>query len=710
MNFTKTINTMSTIKFKIIFLLVGIIISISSCNNKKEQATEIIWDKWGVPHIYAQSDSAAFYAEGYAQMHLHANLILELYGKSRGRAAEYWGKNYLENDLLIHRLGFPELAKKWGAKQNPELVKLIQSFVNGMNAYAEENPNAFAEKNKVVFPIQYNDINLHYLYIIYTKFVGGGELGTVKNWNEIGSNAWAVGPSHSASGNAMLVQNPHLPWSGEFLFTEMHLNTPNTNVYGSTLVGLPGIAIGFNENLGWSHTNNTIDNADSYELELSNNGYLLDGKEIDFSVSTKMLKVKNKEGVLVDSTINILHSAQGPILKKGKSKAIAIRMPGYDRPNGILQWWQMSNAKNFNEFETALKTLQLPFFNIMYADKDKNIFHLFNGLIPIRKSGGWEYWSKTLKGSKSEDIWTSVHSYSDLPKVKNPPTGWLQNANDPAWFDTYPPVLEPDNYPGYFSPRSLPFRPQRSIRMLFEDESITYDELIAYKFSTRMEMADRILDDLFNAIDTYGNELAKEAKAVLENWDRKADNNSVGTVIFTKWALQMQPWLPDMYDIKWDEKKPRITPDGLSDPKVAIKILEKVAAEIKENYGSLSIPWGDVYRIKYNGIDLPGNGANGVFGTFRTTWSNTDNNNIDYIYGGDSWVGIIEFGDKIKANVLLSYGNSTQEGSPNNGDQLQLFSDMKLRTASFYKQNVMDNAKTVQVLENGKFIKKSSNE
>ena len=697
---------MNIIKFKFFALLIVIVISISSCNNKKENVTEIIWDKWGVPHIYAQNDSDAFYANGWAQMHNHGNLLLELYGRSRGKSAEYWGENHLQDDILIHTLGFPEIAKSWEETQDPELIKLLKSFVDGMNAYAKANPSAFAEENKVVLPIQYNDINLHYLYIIYTKFVGGRELGTVDNWNEVGSNTYAIGASRSASSHAMLLQNPHLPWSNEFLFVEMHLNTPNNNVYGSTLLGLPGIVIGFNENLGWSHTNNTIDNADTYELELNEDGYLLDGKYTEFKKTLKTIKYKNKEGKLIDKEIQILNSAQGPIVKKGETKALAIRMPGYDRPNGMLQWWQMGNAHNFDEFEAALKTLQLPFFNVMYADKDGNIFHLFNGLVPERKNGGWDYWNVIIKGGKSEDIWTSVHAYKDLPKVKNPPTGWLQNANDPAWFDTYPPVLEPDNYPGYFSPKSLRFRPQRSIRMLFEDESITYNELVNYKFSTRMEMADRILDDLFNAIDTYGNELAKEAKTVLENWDRKADNNSVGTVIFTKWALKMEPWLPDMYDIKWDEKKPRITPDGLSDPKTAVKILEKVATEIKENYGSLSVPWGDVYRIKYNGIDLPGNGANGVFGCFRTTWSNTDTNNIDYIYGGDSWVGIIEFGDKIKANVLLSYGNSTQEGSPNNGDQLKLFSEKKLRTASFYKQDVLDNAKVVKVLENGVFINK----
>jgi acyl-homoserine-lactone acylase len=222
-----------------------------------------------------------------------------------------------------------------------------------------------------------------------------------------------------------------------------------------------------------------------------------------------------------------------------------------------------------------------------------------------------------------------------------------------------------------------------------------------------MEMADRILDDLFDAIDHYGNDIAKEAKTVLQNWDRKADNKSTGTLLFTEWALQMKPWLPDMYKIKWDENNPLKTPDGLSDPENAVKQLEKTALEIKENHGNLSVAWGDVNRINYNGINLPANGANGAFGTFRTTWAQKGKDNINYIYGGDSWVAIIEFGDTIKANILLSYGNSTQEGSPNNGDQLKLFSEKKLRPALFYKQDVLDNVKTLQVLENGVFINKN---
>ena len=253
---------------KSFLLFITIILFInSSCESQKVQDAQIAWDSWGVPHITANTSDQLFYAQGWAQMHNHANTILELYGNSRGRAAEYWGKDNLQNDMLIHTLRFEELAEVWGQTQGQEQKEIYEAFVRGLNSYAEVHPDAIADKNKVVLPITTNDINMHTMYIIFTRFIGGGDLGRIQQWPDLGSNAYAIAPKKSASGNAMLVQNPHLPWWKEFLFFESHLNLDGKNMYGATLVGLPGISIGFNENLGWSHTNNPIDNADTYDRQ-----------------------------------------------------------------------------------------------------------------------------------------------------------------------------------------------------------------------------------------------------------------------------------------------------------------------------------------------------------------------------------------------------------------------------------------------------------
>ena len=684
---------------RIVFLSsVFIVFLLGSCQ-PAEKPPEIIWDDWGVPHIYAQNEYDLYYAFGWAQMNNHGDLILELYGNARGRGAEYWGQEKVQSDRLIHTLGFPAQAEKNWSEFSEQEKTILSAFADGMNAYAEAFPEQLAEAKKVVLPIQPTDVILHSLFVVYTRFVGGGELRTAGRWSEMGSNTYAVGPSRSASGNAMLVQNPHLPWQGEFLFFEGHFNLSDLNLYGAGLVGLPNLAIAFNENLGWSHTNNTIDNADLYELTLRDEGYVLDGEVVKFERDTATLKVAGEEE---EREIEILRSVHGPVIGQKGGKALALRMPGFDRPSALLQWWQMGQAENFEEFETALKREQMPFWNVMYADREGNIFYLFNGHVPVRNTGDWDFWSNVVAGDRSELIWDSIHPYEDLPKVKNPPTGWLQNANDPPWTSTLPMELDPDDFPPYMAPRGMSFRPQRSARMLAEDESVTFEELVEYKHDTRMELADRILDDLAAGVDAHGSEVSRKAMAVLNEWDREADADSRGAFLFYEWARRVNPYNAALYAETWDSSEPLSTPDGLADPQRAVNILEKTAIELEAQLGSLDIPWGDAYRLRYGDMDLPANGADGSVGVFRVAWPGGMDEGKMYVGGGDSWFSVIEFGDKVRAKVLLSYGNATQEDSPHRGDQLKLFSEKKMRDARFYRDDVERHINSREILDTKK--------
>ena len=680
------------------FILFTALIILISCKSQEQPEAKIIWDTWGVPHVYADNIEDLFFQQGWAQMHSHANLLLKLYGTSRGKAAEYWGADHVQNDVMVHTLGFDALVHEWMQAQDPEAQKMISSFAEGLNAYANAHPEVIEDKYKAVLPLTSKDVNMHGMYVIFTRFVGGGDLGRTQRWPDLGSNTYAVGPSRSTSGNAMLVQNPHLPWSNEFLFWESHLNLNGKNMYGSTLVGLPGIAIGFNEHLGWSHTNNTIDNADTYELELKDGGYVLDGEIQQFEASQKTIKVKQEDGSLADQTFPVMRSAHGPIVNKTEDKVLAVRIAGQDRPDMFLQWWRMSNSETFEEFESALKMMQIPFFNVMYADKVGNIFYMFNGQVPKRKQDSWSYWNRIIPGGKSEDIWTETHTYEELPKVKNPDNGWMQNANDPPWTNTIPVVFNRNDFPGYMAPVRMSYRPQRSARMLKEDESVTFEELVDYKHSTRIELADRLLDDLFTAVEASNSDKAKEAKDVLAAWDREADGDSKGMLLFKNWANKFNLWNQSNYLTTWDEANPDTTPDGIADPERAANLLEQAAIEVETMTGNLDTAWGDYYRIRYAGKDLAGNGDDGSMGIFRVAWSGGRDAKNAYIGGGDSWVGVIEFGDQVNAKVLLSYGNATQTDSPHYGDQLELFSKKELRDAWFYQKDIDANTSRIEKL------------
>ncbi|HIG29568.1 MAG TPA: acylase [Verrucomicrobiales bacterium] len=644
----------------------------------EDSQSEILWDTWGIPHIFARNDQDLFFGYGWAQMHSHGDLILELYGRARGRAAEYWGEKYLNSDRQIRTLGIPERALKWRQSQSPEFQKLSQAFVDGMNAYAKANPRNISGRVKNVLPVQVSDPSAHAQQAIHLTFIARGSMQNAGNWKEErGSNAWAIAPSRSASGNSLLLANPHLPWSDLFLFYEAQLTTPGVNAYGASLVGMPSLGIAFNDYLGWSHTVNTYDGADLYELTLREGGYDYNNKTVPFEIETQTIKIKLKDQTFREEKLKVKRSIHGPVVSEKKGKALAIRIAGLDQPGIDEQYWDMIRATNFEEFLVAQKRLQMPMFNTIYADREGHIMMLHGGQVPKRPTGDWKYWKGIIPGIDSSTLWTETHSYEDLPKVIDPPQGWVQNANDPPWTCTFPLMLNPDNFPDYMSPRGMALRPQRSVRMVAGDSSVTFDELKQYKLSTRMELADRILDDLEHAVQKYGNSKSKKAFEVLKNWDRNADAESRGAVLFAAWAFEMGS---GMYRENWNSKRPRETPDGLKDPPEAVRVLLKVADRVRKDYGSLDVPWGKVYRLRYAGKDLPANGATGALGVFRVVSYKKDRRSKKYIgQSGDSYVAFIEFSDPVRAEALMTYGNSTQPHSSHRGDQLDLFSQKKFR-------------------------------
>ena len=288
--------------------------------------TEILWDNYGVPHIYANTNKEMYYAFGWAQMNNHANLLLELYGQSRGRAAEYWGSEWLESDKQIWIFDLPSKGKEIYGKQTKEFKAYAEAFVKGINDFAKAHPAAIEENMKQVLPVLPADVFTSALRTNF-RFLTASERTETEKLIQAGSNAYAIGPSRSSSKNAMLVINPHLRWKKDFtMFMEAHLHSNEFNAYGATLVGQPILTTAFNDNLGWTHTVNTIDAADRYELTLQNDGYLLDGQIIQFDKKAIYIKVKQSDGSLKDEKLEIRNSKHGPVL--GDKKQQGVRCQG----------------------------------------------------------------------------------------------------------------------------------------------------------------------------------------------------------------------------------------------------------------------------------------------------------------------------------------------------------------------------------------------
>ncbi|NIP83896.1 MAG: acylase, partial [Gemmatimonadetes bacterium] len=275
-----------------------------------------------------------------------------------------------------------------------------------------------------------------------------------------------------------------------------------------------------------------------------------------------------------------------------------------------------------------------------------------------------------------------LHPYSDMPRVLNPPSGWVQNANDAPWFSTYPAVLDPDSFPAYFAPRGLPFRPQQSIQLLTESGRISFDEMIRLKHSTEMEVAVRLVPELVAAARASGSGDARAAADVLDAWDRTADADSRGGVLFTAWlrdAARRAGGFSRVFAEPWSGTDPLSTPDGLADPDAAVAALEAAARSVRERWGAVDVPWGTANRLRRDGLDLPGNGAPSDFGTFRVTNFRATDDGTGVAVAGDSYVAAIEFSDPVRARALIGYGNASQPGSPHRTDQLRLYAAKQLR-------------------------------
>jgi len=682
-------------------------ILLTGCSKSPETNPEILWDTYGVPHIYADNYNDLFYAYGWSQMRNHGNLLLKLYAQARGQGAEYFGEKHLKSDQWVHTHNVMQRSRDWWEKQDPDIQKMMTAFTDGINDYAKENPDEIDELNQLILPARPEDCFSHFQRVILFHFVTNPSVATFNPASMIkdrGSNTWAIGPSRSESGNAMLIANPHLPWFDMFTWFEAHTISHDLNAYGAGLVGMPFLGIAFNDYMGWSHTNNVHDGQDLYELTLKGDGYQWGEEVLQFEERSVEIKVRDDEGNTSASEFLIRESVHGPVVSEKDGKAYALRVVGLDQPHVFRQYFDMARAKTLKSFQDAIRPLQNPFFTIMYADKDGHIMHVFGGRTPIRPAGDWN-WLGVVPGNSPETIWNETHSYDELPKSIDPESGWLQNANDPPWTTTFPRAIIRKNYPDYMSQNFMHFRAQRSARMALEDGSITFAELMDYKMDTKMELADRVLDDLLALAENSNDEIIIEASQVLSNWDRQTNGNSQGAVLFKAWVDSVKFFVNkgELFEGGWEEEKAMDTPFGLHPSVDYLSPLKSAAESVIKTYGQLDVPWGEVYRLIRDDVDLPANGGPGdPYGLFRVTNFAPVKDDRFMAVGGDSYQAVIEFGDKPKAMVLLSYGNASQKGSKHRTDQLKFYSEKKMRPVWRNKKEIEQHLELREILNPNK--------
>ena len=697
---------------------------------------EILWDEFGIPHIYGPDLRVVIRGYGYAQMENHAELILQNIALARARAAEYFGpgpnNQNVTNDEQVFIWGIPQRSEDWLGQSDILQQQLIDSFVAGANEYADRNRASISPAFQQVLPIKAADTLALFQYTIHFNFMttqsnvqklvsdwSAGKLADrVEQFSDKvrkASNGWALAPAKSVDGNAILIGNPQLGWGntplpGLGIFQWMEANlvvgdplNPTINASGVSFVGSPFIGVGFNDYLGWTHTNNLIKNADLYELRLVDAGYELDSRMNPFDLREFEIKIRESDGSFTTKTITVRASVHGPVVAQRADRALALRVAGLSAPNVVSQYWEMMSAKNFAEFIGANSRLQMPFFNVIYADREGQIMYLFGGRQPRRAGGTFATWSGIIPGDTSATLWTDTLNWEELPHTINPPGGFVQNSNDPPWYSSFPKTIEQSRYPSYIAADEMEFRPQHGASFLLSKKRFTVKEVTIGKMSTRMIMADRILPDLIAAARASGDADAVGAAAVLEKWDRESDANSQGAVLFERWynlyvadanSPKDERWgaTYPAFQVEFVPTSPLTTPTGLKNPAAAVPFLAQAARELQMEFGRLNIAWGEAYRVVLVDHDasfekpiplanLPGVGSPEPFGAMRKAiYFPSPGTNPKFTIDGDTYVQVVEFTPKgAVAKALIGYGNASRPGSPHITDQVSYYEQKQLR-------------------------------
>jgi acyl-homoserine lactone acylase PvdQ len=673
-------------------------------------AVEILWDRYGVPHIYGSDEALVFYGFGWAQAHSHADIVLRLYGQARARGAEYWGPEYEAEDRWLLAHGAPARAAHWYDEQTPQFRANLDAFAQGINDYAAAHPERIATELAPVLPVTGIDVVAHahrlmnFVYVTSRAAVLEQPVAGVT----AGSNAWAVAPARTANGHTLLLANPHLPWAaGYFTYYEAHKIGPDFEMYGATQVGLPVIRFAFNRQMGIANTVNNLPGATTYALVPDGDGYRFDGESRAFSETSLSYRVREPDGSLCEVPLTVRHSVHGPVFERDDGRLVAVRVAGLDRPGMLAQYFDMLRARDFAEFRAVMARLQIPTFNIVYADRDGHIMYVYNGILPVREQGDLAFWRGLVPGDRVEYLWERIHPFHELPQVIDPPSGFVQNANDPPWLATWPAAYAHTDYPPYVAPAG-PFslRALQSVRMLLEAEPLTLTELTRRKLSTHALMADRVLPELLAAAASESDPALQAAVELLSAWDRRFDADSRAALLFETWAglfagPQFQSQAP--YARPWSADDPLETPVGIADPAAAVAQLRDAIELTRQRYGAIDTRFGEVSRFELDGRNVPGHGGFGNLGIFRVmTWAETDERGQRTPRHGETWVALVEFSEPLRALGLMSYGNARQPGTAHFNDQLDMLANSEFRELWIDRDRIEANLSRRETLTPGR--------
>ena len=703
------------------------------------ERVEIIRDNWGIAHVYGETDADAVFGMIYAQAEDDFNRIEVNYLNAMGRLAEAEGESEIFRDLRMKLFIEPaDMQRKY--EESPAwLRELMDAWAAGLNYFLETHPEVtprvldrfepwmaltfsegsiggdiervslrnletfYGAQEAAALEVEDGGLVRHSTVPAEDEFISTPDMEGALSFlpEPTGSNGFAIAPSNTENGHALLWINPHTSF---YFRSELQMaSNEGLNAYGAVTWGQFFVYQGFNETAGWMHTSSGADAIDEYaETVVDRDGqlmYLVGDEERPLRVSTLTIPYRSGTGML-EREFTVYHTHRGPIIREENGKWISIRLM-QDPVNALTQSYMRTKARNYDEFYETMELHTNSSNNTVFADAEGNIAYFHANFVPERDQRF--DWRNPVDGSDPATEWGELHDVDESPLVKNPPNGWIQNTNNWPFSAAGPYSPRQADFPAYMEYYRENPRGVNAIRVLEDKTDFTMQSLTDAAFDSYLPAFEALLPALFASFDRLSDshrlklDLAEQIETLRE-WDLRWSVESVPTSLAVLWGEEL--WSSVSGDARaggisvYDYMAERAT------DLQRLEALETVTNRLIQDFGSWRTQWGDINRFQRLTNDIvhpfdddqpsiPVGFTSARWGSLAA-YGVASYNATQKIYGtrGNSFVAVVEFGDSLRARAITAGGQSGDPASPHFNDQAERYSTGDLREVYFYRHQL----------------------
>jgi acyl-homoserine-lactone acylase len=682
-------------------------------------AVNIVRDNWGIAHVYGKSDADTVFGAIYAQAEDDFNRVERNYLNGLGWLAQAEGESALYSDLRARLFVDTARLQRLYATSPVWLKTLMGAWADGLNYFLFRHPGvrpkvihhfepwmalSFTE-GSIGGDIEYVDLGKLREFYAPAAQLKAAPMPAAPKPAPGGSNGFAIAPSRSASGHALLWINPHTSY---YFRSELQMvSQQGLNVYGAATWGQFFIYQGFNSHNGWMHTSYGGDAIDEYAETIVNKSgrlYYRYGEQLRALQVAHLAIPFRQDGKLVSRDFTVYHSHHGPIIRAENGKWIAIRLL-QDPVPALEQSYLRTKTTDYASFRKTQELRTDTSNNTVYADSDGTIAYFHGNFIP-RRDPKFDF-THPVDGSNPATEWQGAHAIEDTITLLNPGNGWIMNTNNWPFSAAGAASPKRENYPAYMWTKGENPRGIHAVEMLQDIHNVTLDSLIATAYDGHLTAFEVLLPPLFTAFDALAADDPRRpalegAISSLRGWDRRTSKDSVPTAVAIYWGQTLvERKGPEARDA--DEPVYDYLAGRLSDAE-RIDALSAALDTLQRDFGRWQVPWGEINRFQRLTDDivqpfddakpsLPVGFAPSQWGALASfDWSRPRTTRKIYGSVGNSFVAAVEFGPKIHAKAIMSGGESGDPSSPHFTDQALMFSEGKFRAVLFYPEDVQAHA------------------